>query len=44
MLTNMASEQNTQTELALNELLDRIYSQLDEKNTYSHIYGPVKSI
>ena len=32
------------TELALNELVDRIYSQLDEKNTYCHIYGPVKSI
>ena len=32
------------TELALNELVDRVYSQLDEKNTYCHIYGPVKSI
>ena len=32
------------TELALIELVDRIYSQLDDKSTYSHIYGPVKSI
>ena len=32
------------TELALNELVDRIYSQLDEKKAYCHIYGPVKSI
>ena len=32
------------TELALNELVDRVYSQLDEKTTYCHIYGPVKSI
>ena len=32
------------TELALNELVDRIYSQLDGKNTYCHMYGPVKSI
>ena len=32
------------TELALNVLVDQIYSQFDEKNTYCHIYGPVKSI
>ena len=35
---------NYSTELALNELIDRIFSQLDEKKTYCHIYGPVKSI
>ena len=39
-----ANQYGFRAKLALNELVDRIYSQLDDTNTYCHIYGPVKSI
>ena len=45
MLTNIIGfRAKYSTELALNELVDQIYSQLDEKNTHCHMYGLVKSI